>query len=282
MGKDELLSAARPYVDTAVNTTTGLVYTTVGTGLDVIDSAVDYVLPAAEDDAVEAEPVEPVEDNDTARLQARVAMLSAKLVTRLERLSLVAAIHKSKATALDYAEQTRATTSEFVQAKYTDVDATYVQPSRTYLLAKYKETLATKKDIMQKLNDTVIAPTAAFVEGFKKESWGSEVVTTITNNLPKSREELRLKLVDGYNMLQANVLHPAADYAGVAETFRAYEELILSKVVASVQVSTLDNAPGELVDPDVDMGPETWHDAPTKVDFDKMVPLYPTDESPMK
>ena len=277
--KEELVSAARPYVDTAIKTTTGLVYTTVGTGLDVIDSAVDYVLPASEEDEVE---VEPVEENDTARLQARVAKLSAKLVTRLERLSLVAAIHKSKATALDYAEQTRATTSEFVQAKYTDVDATYVQPSRTYLLAKYKETLAAKTDIMQKLNDTVIVPTAAFVEGFKKESWRSEVVTTITNNLPKSREELRLKLVEGYNMLQANVLHPAADYAGVAETFKAYEELIISKVVASVQVSTLDNAPVELIDPDADMGPETWHDAPTKVDFDKMVPLYPTDESPMK
>ena len=79
--KEELVSAARPYVDTAIKTTTGLVYTTVGTGLDVIDSAVDYVLPASEEDEVEAEPVE---ENDTARLQARVAKLSAKLVTRLE------------------------------------------------------------------------------------------------------------------------------------------------------------------------------------------------------
>lgn len=215
------------------------------------------------------------------------------MVRRLEKLSLVAAIHKATADS-----------AKVMNERYEQFQENVVAPSQSFLNEKYKksgeyltETRAVSETFLieryeksgipelsantyKKLNETVIAPTSAFVEGFKLELKGSKSF----ENLPKTKDDLVATLIQGYGLVQSKVLMPAATYAGVGETFKVYEEFLINRIFgeaksvkAPVSVETV---PQETVSTDSveTEGPEIWHDAPAKFENDKLVPLYPDDD----
>jgi len=262
------------------------VLATVGTGLDKIEGAVDYILPEKSTEEEGTDAIEPKESEQ--EIQARVRQLSAKLVKRLEKLSLVAAIHKATADS-----------AKAMNERYEQFQETVVVPSQNFLNENYaksgeylKETRSKSESFLiekfeksgiqelstttyKKLNDTVISPTSAFVEGFKLELKGNKAF----ENLPKTKDELISALVQGYGLVQSKVLLPAAKYVGVGETFKVYEEFLINKVFgggksvtvpASQESSSQESFESE--------GPEVWHDAPAKFENDKLVPLYPDDD----
>jgi len=100
------------------------VLATVGTGLDKIESAVDYLLPEESTEKKDDDAVEPKESEED--IEARVRQLSAKLVTRLEKLSLVAAIHKATADS-----------AKVMNDRYEQFKENVVAPGQTFLNEKY-------------------------------------------------------------------------------------------------------------------------------------------------
>lgn len=270
------------------------VVSTVGTGLDKLEGAVAYILLEEENEAATKEDgsddaVEPKESNE--EINARVRQLSAKLVKRLEKLSLVAAIHKA-----------RSNTAKAMTERYSELHENFVVPSQSFLNEKYEmsevylkekrkfseEFLVEKfnesglQDLStityQKLNETVIEPTSAFVEGFKLELKGNKTF----ENLPKTKDELIAALVEGYGLVQSKVLLPAATYAGVGETFKVYEEFLINKVFGNLVKSVKaplgqESGADSLASSGDSDGPEVWHDAPARFENDKLVPLYPDD-----
>jgi len=121
----------------------------------------------------------------------------------------------------------------------------------------------------KKLNEVVISPTSAFVEGLKLELKGNKAF----ENLPKTKTELIAALSQGYDLVQSKILMPAATYAGVGETFQIYEEFLIKKIFGEAKVPEPEG--NTSIESEV---PEVWHDSPSKFENDKLVPLYPDDD----
>merc|ERR1719240_2242349 len=149
----------------------------------------------------------------------------------------------------------------FLNEKYVK-SGEYLKETRSYsesfLIEKFEKSgiQELSQVTYKKLNELVISPTSAFVEGFKLELKGNKAF----ENLPKTKTELIAALSQGYSLVQSKLLKPAATYVGVGETFQVYEEYLIKKIFGeSVTVLESESEGNTSTEPE---GPEVWHDAP--------------------